>query len=94
MKNIISLPLLSLLVMVVAAAVPMINPITPRINSDLMAFLGLGLFGWVTHVHLPKENRLWGFNGLSLLSGFWLVLASAQYALKINTAYLSPLLRY
>lgn len=92
MKNIISLPLLSLLVMVVAAAVPMINPITPRINSDLMAFLGLGLFGWVTHVHLPKENRLWGFNGLSLLSGFWLVLASAQYALKINTAYISHFL--
>jgi O-antigen ligase len=92
MNNIISLPLLSILVMIAAAALPMINPITPRINSDLLAFLGLGLFGWVTHVSLPKENRLWGFNGLSLLCGFWLVLACAQYALRINTAYFSHFL--
>ncbi len=92
MNNIISLPFLSILLMIAVAALPMINPITPRINSDLLAFLGLGVFGWFTHLSLPRENRSFGFNGLSLLSGFWLVLACAQYALKINTAYFSHFL--
>ena len=92
MNNIISLPFLSIILMIAVAALPMINPITPRINSDLLAFLGLGVFGWFTHLSLPRENRSFGFNGLSLLSGFWLVLACAQYALKINTAYFSHFL--
>ena len=92
MNKIISLPLLSILVMIAASALPMINPITPRINSDLLAFLGLGVFGWFTHLSLPRGNRSFGFNGLSLLSAFWLVLACAQYALKINTAYFSHFL--
>ena len=92
MRRIISLPFLSFILMIAVAALPMINPITPRINSDLLAFLGLGVFGWFTHLSLPRESRSFGFNGLSMLSGFWLVLACAQYALKINTAYLSHFL--
>jgi O-antigen ligase len=92
MSNIISLPFLSIFLMIAGAALPMINPITPRLNSDLLAFLGLGVFGWFTHLRLPRENRSFGFNGLSLLCGFWLVLACAQYALKINTAYFSHFL--
>jgi hypothetical protein len=75
MGNLVLLPLLSIFLMISVAAMPMINPITPRLNSDLLAFLGLGLFGWVTHWSLPHENRRFGFNGLSLLCGFWLVLA-------------------
>ena len=92
MSNLVLLPLLSIFLMISVAAMPMINPITPRINSDLLAFLGLGLFGWATHWSLPHENRRFGFNGLSLLCGFWLVLACAQYALQINTAYFSHFL--
>ena len=92
MNNFISLPFLSIFLMIAVAAMPMINPITPRINSDLLAFLGLGVFGWLTHWSVPQENRSFGFNGLSLLCGFWLVLACAQHALQINTAYFSHFL--
>ena len=39
---------LSIIFLFVGSSLPIINPVTPRLNSDLMAFLGLGLFGMVT----------------------------------------------
>lgn len=39
---------LSLIFLFVGSSLPTINTVTPRLNSDLMAFFGLGLFGVVT----------------------------------------------
>ena len=81
-----------MLMMIAVAAMPHINPLTPRINSDLLAFLGLGLFGCATHWHLPREHQQFGFNGLSLLCGFWLLLAALQYGLQLHESYFSHFL--
>ena len=44
---------LSLIILFAGASMPFVNPITPRLNSDLMAFLGLALFGLVSSFCLP-----------------------------------------
>jgi len=71
---------------------PFINPLTPRINSDLFAFMGLALFGWFTHVALERQHQAFVFNGLSLLSGFWFLLACVQFIVHINSGYFSSFL--
>lgn len=84
----------ALLVLFVAAALPTINPVTPRLNSDLFAFLGLALFGWVTHVHcdIDAERPHLELNALAILSGLWLLWACVQYIAGVNTSYFSHFL--
>ena len=86
------MPFIAVLLLFVTASMPYINPLTPRINSDLFAFMGLALFGWFTHSALGREHQTFGFNGLSLLCVFWLMLAGVQYMLNINGSYFSSFL--
>ena len=63
---------LSIIFLFVGSSLPIINPVTPRLNSDLMAFLGLGLSpptpDWGLMVH----------DGLqSIRSQPWLILVPA-----------------
>jgi hypothetical protein len=51
-SSLMVVPFMAFLLLFVAAAMPFINPLTPRLNSDVLAFMGLGLFGWVTHTRL------------------------------------------
>ncbi len=83
--------ILSLLVLFVASAMPMINMVTPRLNSDVWAFIGLGLFGWVTHIQWSKtqQDNVVQVNALAVLGGFWLLWACVQFSLGINQAYFS-----
>lgn len=86
------LPLMSLLLLFVAAAMPYVHPMTPRLNSDLLAYTGLGCFGLVTHLHVERQYQILRFNGLSALCAFWGVWASVQYLLGIKTSYFSAFL--
>jgi O-antigen ligase len=86
------MPFIALLVMFVAGSMPYINPMTPRINSDLAAFLGLGLFGLFTHLSLAREHQTFRWNALSLLCGFWFVLACLQFISGVYTGYFSSFL--
>jgi len=49
--NSVNLLFLSLLVLFVGAAIPYLDPVTPRINSDLLAFAGLPILR-----KIAKEN--------------------------------------
>ena len=80
---------LSIIFLFVGSSLPIINPVTPRLNSDLMAFLGLGLFGMVTCFYLPKEATRFSLTSLGMLCGGWLMLACVQYIAGINTTYFS-----
>ena len=86
------MPFLAVLLLFVTATMPYIHPLTPRINSDLFAFGGLALFGWFTHQALERQHQTFGWNGLSLLCGFWLLWACVQYIFQINTGYFSDFL--
>ena len=87
-----TMPFLAVLLLFVTATMPYIHPLTPRINSDLFAFGGLALFGWFTHQALERQHQTFGWNGLSLLCGFWLLWACVQYIFQINTGYFSDFL--
>lgn len=80
---------LSIIFLFVGSSLPFINPVTPRLNSDLMAFLGLGLFGMVTCFYLPREATRFSLTSLGMLCGGWLMLACVQYIAGINTTYFS-----
>lgn len=82
----------SVVLLFVLSALPFINPVTPRLNSDLMAFGGLGLFGLVTCYALPPEATRFGLTSLGMLCGTWMLVAFIQYIAGINTAYFSGLL--
>lgn len=87
-----TLAFLALLLMFVGAALPFINPVTPRLNSDLMAFGGLGLFGVVTCFGLPRSSLRIELSSLGVLCGVWLLWACVQYISGVNTTYFSYLL--
>jgi len=87
--NLVNLLFLSLLVLFVGAAIPYLDPVTPRINSDLLAFAGLGLFGLVTCFGLPPNSSHLSLNSLGILSGVWLLWACIQYIAGINAASFS-----
>ena len=80
---------LSIIFLFVGSSLPFINPVTPRLNSDLMAFWGLGLFGMVTCFSLPREATRFGLSSLGMLCGGWVLLACVQYSAGINTTYFS-----
>ena len=80
---------LSIVLLFVGSCLPIINLVTPRLNSDLMAFFGLGLFGMVTCFFLPREATRFGLTSLGMLCGGWLMLACVQYIAGINTTYFS-----
>ena len=80
---------LSIIFLFVGSSLPFINPVTPRLNSDLMAFFGLGLFGMVTCFYLPREATGFSLTSLGMLCGGWLMLACVQYIAGINTTYFS-----
>ncbi len=80
---------LSIIFLFVGSSLPFINPVTPRLNSDLMAFFGLGLFGMVTCFYLPREATRFSLTSLGMLCGGWLMLACVQYIAGINTTYFS-----
>ena len=80
---------LSIIFLFVGSSLPFINPVTPRLNSDLMAFYGLGLFGMVTCFYLPREATRFSLTSLGMLCGGWLMLACVQYIAGINTTYFS-----
>lgn len=80
---------LSIIFLFVVSSLPFINPVTPRLNSDLMAFLGLGLFGLVTCFLLPREATRFSLTSLGMLCGGWMMLACIQYIAGINTTYFS-----
>ena len=80
---------LSIIFLFVGSSLPFINPVTPRLNSDLMAFYGLGLFGLVTCFYLPCEATRFSLTSLGMLCGGWLMLACVQYIAGINTTYFS-----
>ena len=80
---------LSIIFLFVGSSLPFINPVTPRLNSDLMAFFGLGLFGMVTCFYLPQEATRFSLTTLGMLCGAWLLLACVQYIAGINTTYFS-----
>lgn len=80
---------LSIIFLFVGSSLPIINPVTPRLNSDLMAFLGLGLFGIVTCFFLPREATRFSLTSLGSLCGGWVMLACIQYIAGINTTYFS-----
>ena len=80
---------LSIIFLFVGSSLPFINPVTPRLNSDLMAFFGLGLFGMVTCFYLPQEATRFSLTSLGMLCGAWLLLACVQYIAGINTTYFS-----
>lgn len=83
---------ISLFVLFVVSALPAINPLTPRLNSDFFAFLGLGLFGLATYIYLPRQATDFSLTSLSMLCGGWWILALVQYIAGINTTYFSYLL--
>ncbi len=83
---------LTVVILFAGSAVPYINPVTPRLNSDLIAFAGLGLFGMVTCFYLPRGATGFGLTSLGMLCGGWLWLAFVQYIVGINTTYFSYLL--
>jgi len=83
---------ISLFVLFVVSALPFINPLTPRLNSDFFAFIGLGLFGLATYIYLPRQATDFSLTSLSLLCGGWWILALVQYIAGINTTYFSYLL--
>jgi len=85
----VTLLFLSIIFLFVGSSLPFINPVTPRLNSDLMAFLGLGLFGMVTCFYLPREATRFSLTSLGMLCGGWLMLACVQYIAGINTTYFS-----
>jgi hypothetical protein len=87
--NSVNLLFLSLLVLFVGAAMPYLDPVTPRLNSDLLAFAGLGLFGLVTCFGLPPNSSHLSLNSLGMLSGVWLLWACIQYIAGINAASFS-----
>ena len=80
---------LSIIFLFVGSSLPFINPVTPRLNSDLMAFYGLGMFGLVTCFYLPREAIRFSLTSLGMLCGGWLMLACVQYIAGINTTYFS-----
>jgi hypothetical protein len=80
---------LSVLLLLVGSTLTTVNIVTPRLNSDLMAFLGLGLFGMVTCFCLPREATRFSLTSLGMLCGGWLMLACLQYIAGINTTYYS-----
>ena len=80
---------LSIVLLFVGSCLPIINLVTPRLNSDLMAFFGLGLFGMVTCFFLPREATRFSLTSLGMLCGGWLMLACVQYIAGINTTYFS-----
>ena len=80
---------LSIIFLFVGSSLPFINPVTPRLNSDLMAFYGLGMFGLVTCFYLPREATRFSLTSLGMLCGGWLMLACVQYIAGINTTYFS-----
>jgi len=82
----------SLFVLFVVSVLPAINPITPRLNSDFLAFIGLGLFGLATYLYLPRQATDFSLTSLSMLCGGWWIWAFVQYIAGINTAYFSYLL--
>ena len=83
---------ISLFVLFVVSVLPAINPLTPRLNSDFFAFIGLGLFGLATYLYLPRQVTDFSLTSLSLLCGGWWILAFVQYIAGINTTYFSYLL--
>ena len=83
---------ISLFVLFVGAALPFINPVTPRLNSDLFAFVGLGLFGLLTCFYLPRQATGFGLTSLGLLCGAWGLWTFVQHIAGIHTAYFSYLL--
>ena len=83
---------ISLFVLFVVSVLPAINPLTPRLNSDFFAFIGLGLFGLATYIYLPRQATDFSLTSLSLLCGGWWILALVQYIAGINTTYFSYLL--
>jgi O-antigen ligase len=87
--NLVNLLFLSLLVLFVGAAIPYLDPVTPRVNSDLLAFTGLGLFGLLTCFSLPQNSSDLSLNSLGILSGAWLLWACVQYIAGIHTASFS-----
>ena len=80
---------ISIVLLFVGSCLPIINLVTPRLNSDLMAFFGLGLFGMVTCFFLPREATRFSLTSLGMLCGGWLMLACVQYIAGINTTYFS-----
>ena len=80
---------LSLIILFAGASMPFVNPITPRLNSDLMAFLGLALFGLVSSFCLPVEKTRFSLNPLSLLLSSWLLMAVLQWETGLSDAYIS-----
>jgi O-antigen ligase len=84
--------LISLFVLFVVSVLPAINPLTPRLNSDFFAFIGLGLFGLATYLYLPRQATDFSLTSLSLLCGGWWIWAFVQYIAGINTTYFSYLL--
>lgn len=80
---------LSLIILLAGASMPYVNPITPRLNADLTAFFGLGLFGLVSSFCLPPQKTKFSLNPLSLLSGSWLLIALVQWVSGLSEAYIS-----
>jgi O-antigen ligase len=80
---------LSLIILFAGASMPYVNPITPRLNSDLRAFGGLGLFGLVSNFCLPVEKTRFSLNPLSLLLSSWLLMAVLQWETGLSDAYIS-----
>ena len=80
---------LSLIILLAGASMPYVNPVTPRLNADLTAFFGLGLFGLVSSFCLPAQKTKFSLNPLSLLSGSWLLIALAQWVGGLSEAYIS-----
>ena len=83
---------ISLFVLFVGGALPFLNPVTPRLNSDFMAFMGLGLFGLSSYFYLPRQATGFGLTSLGMLCGAWGIWAFVQYLAGINSAYFSYLL--
>jgi len=78
--------------MFVVSSLPFINPYNPRLNSDLIAFFGLSLFGWVSCFVLPRPSQRVELGSLGFLCGLWLLWACVQYIAGVNTTYFSYLL--
>ena len=82
---------ISLFVLLVVSSLTFINDLTPRLNSDFFAFIGLGLFGLATYHYLPRQATGFSLTSLSLLCGGWWIWAFVQYIAGINTTYFSYL---
>ena len=88
----LNLAFLPLFLMFVVSSLPFINPYNPRLNSDLIAFFGLSLFGWVSCFVLPRPSQRVELGSLGFLCGLWLLWACVQYIAGVNTTYFSYLL--